>query len=556
MIMLSIDTAPDLIIYNAHVLTMVTGQHGAYPQAVAVRHHRIHAIGANGEVLALAGPHTRIIDGAGATLLPGLTDAHIHFGDWSIQLGALQLADTRSKGEMLERLAAHAAATSAGGWIVSRGWNESRWGEVAFPTAAELDSVTGPDRPTLLYRSDMHSAVANSAALRAGGVSASTPDPADGTIDRDAAGAPTGVLREMATFLVWQQVPPATFAQRLAAMRNGTSAMHRLGVTAIHDQRYGGGMEGGEALRAFQTLRRAGDLRLRVNCNVSATDLDHVEALGVESGLGDDRLRLGHVKLFADGSLGSRTAWMLAPFEPMPDDGPHAAPNYGVVVTPPDAMAAIFRRATAAGFPISIHAIGDRANREVLDVFEELAVGGPPVAIPHRIEHVQMLDPADAPRLARLNLTASVQPVHALDDMDTADLLLGTRAATAYTFADLLRHGTRLAFGSDAPVADPNPWLGLHAAVARTRPAEPKRAAWYGDQRIGLMDALRAYTVGPTEAAGWQQTIGTLALGRRADLVLLDRDLLALDAEAIAAGALAQTQVRMTIFDGAVVWEA
>lgn len=549
-----INSAPDLIIHNARVVTMDATLSAA--QAVAVRRRRIHAIGDDAEMLALAAPHTRLVDAGGATLLPGLADAHIHFADWSLQLRALPLADTRAKAEMLARLAAHAGATPAGDWIVSRGWNESRWGESAFPTAAELDAATGPDRPTLLYRSDMHSAVANSAALRAGGISAATANPENGSLDRDASGAPTGVLRELATFLVARQIPPVTFAQRLDAMRGGMRAMHRLGVTAIHDQRYGGGMEGGEALRAFQALRRDGDLRLRVSCNVSAADLDHVAALGVETGLGDDRLRLGHVKLFADGSLGSRTAWMLDPFARSAGDAPGAPENTGVVVTPPDVMADIFRRAVAAGFPISIHAIGDRANREVLDVFEELIATGPQVSIPHRIEHVQMLHPDDVPRLARLNLTASVQPVHALDDMDTADLLLGDRAVRAYTFADLLRSGTRLAFGSDAPVADPSPWLGLHAAVARTRADRPGAPPWFGDQRIPLMDALRAYCVGPAEAAGWQRTIGAIALGRRADLVLLDRDLFALDVEAIAAGALAETQVRMTLFDGEVVWEA
>jgi predicted amidohydrolase YtcJ len=218
-------------------------------------------------------------------------------------------------------------------------------------------------------------------------------------------------------------------------------------------------------------------------------------------------------------------------------------------------MAETFRAAAAAGFPISIHAIGDRANREVLDVFEEMAASTPAPAVPHRIEHVQTIHPQDLPRLARLNLTASVQPVHALDDMDTADLLLGARAAHTYPFRALLDAGTRLAFGSDAPVADPSPWLGLHAAVVRQRPARAGAPPWHGAQRIGLAEALRAYTRSPAEAAGWQRTIGTIALGRRADLVLLDRDLFTLTPEAVEAGALAQTQVRLTVFDGAVVWE-
>ncbi len=542
--------APDLILHNARVCTQ--DPHLPFAQAVAVRKHRILAVGSNDEVLALARSITRRIDAEGALLLPGLCDAHIHFGDWSLNLRAVPLADTRSKAEMLARVGERAQSTPPGAWIVSRGWNESRWGETAFPSAADLDAVTGPAIPALLYRADMHSAVANSAALRAAGIGAQTPDPAEGIIERDAQGAPTGLLKESATWLVADVVPPATQAERQEALRLGMAALHRLGITAIHDQRYGSA-EGAAMLRAFQQLRRAGNLQLRVACNILAEMLPHAAALGVEGGLGDDRLRLGHAKLFADGSLGSRTAWMLEPFARL---DPAERDNFGVVVTPPEAMAETFRAAAAAGFPVSIHAIGDRANREVLDLFEELAALLPPPALPHRIEHVQTIHPQDLPRLARLNLTASVQPTHALDDMETADLLLGERAAHTYTFRALLDAGARLAFGSDAPVADPSPWLGLHAAVVRQRPERAGMPPWYGAQRITLDEALHAYTLAPAEAAGWQRTIGSLRIGARADLILLDRDLFALSSEAVAAGALAQAQVRLTLFDGAIVWEA
>lgn len=542
---------PDLIIHNAHAHTLDPAIPRA--QAVAVRRHRIMAVGNDGGVLSLAGPGTRRVDAGGALLLPGLCDAHIHFGKWAIMQGEIPIADTRSLGELLERVAARAASTPQGDWLIARGWNESRWGTTDFPTAADLDPVTGPDRPTLLWRADMHAAVANSSALRLAGIDAATVDPPAGVIDRDGSGAPTGVLREAATNLVNRHVPPPTPAEFDGLLRAGTAILHRLGVTAIHDQRVWAQDDGPRNLAAFQRLRAAGELRLRVACNVAAHDLEHVAALGLRSGFGDDFLRLGHVKLFADGSLGSRTAWMLAPFAKR---DPAEPDNVGVVVTPPDEMAAVLRRALELGFPVSIHAIGDRANRVVLDVFEELADGGPVPPAPHRIEHVQTIHPADVGRLARLNITASVQPIHALDDMDTAALLLGERQAHTYAFRALLDAGTRLAFGSDAPVADPNPFLGLHAAVARQRVERMGRGPWHGEQRITLAEAIRAYTLGAAEAAGWQGRIGAIRAGLRADLALLDRDLFAAEARGVTGDEVAGTQVRMTVFNGDIVYEA
>jgi predicted amidohydrolase YtcJ len=557
---LALDPAPDLIMYNASLHPVLPLAEGGAPplRALAVRKHRILAMGSDEELLALAGPHTRRLDAEGATLLPGFTDSHIHFTDWAHTLSALQIADTTSLADMCARLAERAAATPEGGWIVARGWNEARWGVDSFPTAADLDGATGPARPTLLYRSDMHCAVANSAALVAAGIGPATPDPALGVIDRDGQGRPTGILREAAIDVVAAHVPPPTSAQLLEAMRAGMRLLHRYGITAIHDQRVWSGDEGPQALRHFQQLRAAGELTLRVACNVAYHHLDKVAGAGLTSGMGDDFLRLGHVKLFADGSLGSRTAWMLAPFEPVSAGDP---PNCGVVVTAPDEMRDAFRRSVAAGFPVSIHAIGDRANREAIDAFADLALAmpghrdalGAPLAAPHRIEHVQMIDPADIPRLARLNLTASVQPMHALDDMEIADALLGGRAATAYTFRALRDAGVRLAFGSDAPVATPNPWLGLHAAVARSRPGG---APWFGEQRLPLEAALHAYTAGAAAAAGWDRRFGRLVPGARADLLLANRDLFALTAEEIEAGALADCFARLTLFNGEVVWEA
>jgi len=534
-------THPNLILYNARVLTQDAEMPQA--QAVAIRGAHIAAVGDDQRIRALAGAETRQIDCVGKTLLPGLCDAHIHFGPYSLYLARLPLARTTSKAEMLAMLAERAATTPAGTWIVAQGWNESKWGESEFPTAQELDSATGLDVPALLYRSDMHCALANSAALALAGITEATQDPPMGVIDRDAQGKPTGVLKEYAMRLVDDYIPEPTPEERVGALRQGMAALHKLGITAIHDQRLGGG-EGGEMLGAFQELRAAGELKLRTNCNISAHYLPEVRTLGLHSGFGDDTLRLGHIKLFSDGSLGSRTAWMLEPFV---RQGTDTTDNYGVVVTEPAQIASVVREAVAAGFPISIHAIGDRANREVLDVLEEAASTGAARRVPHRIEHVQMLHADDWARLAALNVTASVQPIHALDDMDTADLLLGERAAEAYAFRSLLDAGTRLAFGSDAPVADPNPWIGIHGAVVRQRPERADTPPWHPEQCIGLEDALYAYTMGAAVAAGWQDAIGSITPGKRADLVLVDRDL-------TAQTRFADAQAVLTIFDGEVVF--
>jgi len=539
---------PDLILYNARVLTQDAAKPRA--QAVAIHQGNILAVGDNLTILALRDANTRTINCDGKTLLPGLCDAHIHFGEYSLLLTSLPLAKARSRGEMYAMVAERAAITPPGEWIAAQGWNESWWGESIFPSAKELDAVA-PNNPVLLYRADMHSAVANSAALRIGGITRETQDPPMGVIDRDSDGNPTGMLKEHASKLVDRHIPSATLAEHVAATRDGIKALHKLGITAVHDNRIGSANsaatdEGVIMLQVYQILRDEGALGLRVNCNIAAHNLDHVVGLGVRSGLGDDNLRIGHIKLFSDGSLGSRTAWMIEPFARQPDESEE---NYGVIVTETEKVAELTRRALEAGFSMSIHAIGDRANREVLDVFEEATATWGAPRIPHRIEHVQMLHPDDWGRLAALNVSASVQPIHALDDMDTADLLLGERASECYAFKSLLDAGTRLAFGSDAPVADPNPWIGIHAAVVRQRPERADRLAWHGEQRISLEDALRAYTLSAAESAGWQDVIGSITPGKRADLVLASENLEALSS-------FDQVRAAMTIFNGEVVFEA
>lgn len=534
---------PDLILTNGRIFTADSRQ--PWASALALANGKIVAVG-DDSIAALAAHHTQRVDLRGRLVLPGLCDAHIHLYDWLLLQTRLDLATTRSRADMLARLATF-CAERADEWVIGQGWNESRWGEQTFPTAADLDAVTGT-RPALLYRSDMHVAVANQAALDRAGISAHTPNPPDGVIDRDASGRPTGILREMAIHQVLRHVPQPSPAEMAQALREHIHRLHALGITAVHDQRMKDGPEGPIMLAAYQLLSAQDALDLRVNCNIAAHQLPDLAALGLRSGFGNDRLRLGHVKVFADGSLGSRTAWMLAPFEPQDAD---EAANTGVNVTPPDQMAQEFRRATRLGFPISVHAIGDRAIRTVLDIFEELAHHGPAPTVPHRIEHVQTIASDDMARLAQLNLTASVQPIHLIDDRRLADRYLGARARTTYAFRSLHDQGARLAFGSDAPVADCNPFVGIHAALCRRLPGAPD--AWYGEESISLHEAIHAYTINAAHAAGWQSTIGSLTAGKAADLIVLAHNLFDLSRSIHTVDGIADTQVLLTMVAGRVV---
>ena len=539
--------SPDLILHNARVYTVDAAN--PWSSAVAIRKGEIVAVGPSDEVLALADSHTTLHDLEQRLVLPGMCDSHIHFYDWSLAQTEVTLYETASKREMLERIRERSQSSGVDSWIIGRGWNESWWGDTEYPTADDLDSVTGPKQPAIFWRTDMHAAVVNHTALRLAGIDASTMNPTGGVIVKDASGEPTGVLKELAVPLVSNLIPEKTEGERIDAIRRGVDLLHTLGVTAVHDQRMKDGNEGTLALSAYQRIDAEKCLKLRINCNVAAHQLPHLSALGLHSGFGNDQLRLGHVKLFADGSLGSQTALMMQPFV---KDSPGDPDNTGVRLTEPEEIAEVFDNASRLGFPISIHAIGDRANHEVLDLFEELCQRVPPPPVPHRIEHVQTIQPDDLPRLAELNITASVQPIHATDDMDLADRILGARGANLYNFATLLEHGTLLAFGSDGPVADVNPFAGIHAALYRQRPSRMAAGSWYGDECITLEQAIYAYTMAPALATGWQDVIGSIEPGKRADMVVLDRDLFEIVGAGVTGNEVSGTQVVMTIFDGEV----
>ncbi len=530
--------SPDLILYHGRFHT----QDSEVPEAsaVAVACGRFLAVG-DEEVRDLAGPGTREIDLGGRLVLPGLIDAHFHFRDWALSRRRLSLVDTRSLEELLQQVLETARERAGGEWIVGQGWNETRWPDPRQPTRDDLDRVT-PHHPVLLWRSDLHMAAANTLALQEAGIDAETPDPPQGRIDREASGRPTGVLRELAINLVRDVIPEPGEDDEAAAMKEGIAALHRLGLTGVHDHRIMGGSDGPPAFRAYQRLRDADELQLRLWMGIPGERLDEAIAVGLRPGFGDDHLRVGHVKLFADGSQGARTAWMLEPYEDT--DG------VGMPLTPMEDVAEAVRKADQAGLAVAVHAIGDRTNRELIGLFGRME-GRQTGSVAHRIEHAQIMRPADVERLAKLDVVASVQPIHITDDIALSEVSLGQRGRFCYPFRDMLDAGVRLAFGSDAPVADPNPLWGIHAAVTRQRRDGTPEGGWYPEQRLSVAEAVYGFTMGPALVSGQERVLGSIAPGKLADVVVLERNIFAIDPTEIH-----DVAVVMTVFNGQVVYEA
>lgn len=528
----------DLILHNAKIYTV--DKRRPWAEAAAISHGRFLAVGDNEAVLKLAGPETKLIDGNGRLTLPGLTDAHIHFLQVAIRAKQVSLFGVRDFAEVQRLVETAVAQTPSDQWVLGWGWDENLWD--VQPTAVHLDAIAG-DRPVALARMDMHSWWVNSAALQIAGIDATTPDPPESKIERDENGRPNGILREWnAIGLVQPHIPDPDEAALAAWLRETIGVAHRLGLTGIHDQRVE--REGAQSFRLWQSLRRQNQLKLRVHMNIAADFIDEAATLGLLPGFGDDILWIGHAKAFADGAMGSRTASMLAPYEGEPD-------NVGVIVTPAEELWQIASRAADAGFSMSVHAIGDRAVREVIDVLGERQTVDAPagLTLPHRIEHVQVAHPDDLLRLAQHKLIASVQPVHLQTDWPTADAVWGDRARYAYAFRTLLDHGTVLAFGSDAPVAPLNPMLGIYAALTRQDGRGLPEGGWYPEERLTLGEIIWAYTMGPATMAGKTAVQGSITPGKWADLIVLADDLFTLPATAVK-----DAKVAMTLFNGEVVF--
>lgn len=504
--------------------------------ALALEDERIVGVGTEAGARARLRDMGEVVDLGGRTVIPGLTDAHIHF-EWYARLLQNVNAETPRLDECLARVEAKAAATPRSQWIIGHGWNQNLWGG-QFPTAADLDRAA-PEHPVLLTAKSGHAGWANSAAMQLAGISRTTADPAGGTIQRDAGGQATGIFFEEATGLVARHIPEPTAEQVAEQMKPAIENAWRAGLTGIHDF-----VMANESMRpfvAYQLLRERGELGLRVVRNIPVGLLDEAIALGLRTGFGDDWLRMGHVKIFADGALGPRTAAMIEAYDGEPN-------NYGMVVTDKEALYEFGKKAAAHGLALTVHAIGDKANHDLLDVYEamradERATPQRP-ALRHRVEHVQVLHPDDSGRLGKLGLIASMQPIHATSDMLMADRYWGRRSAGAYAIRTQLKAGAALAFGSDAPVEPFNPLYGIHAAVTRRRAdGTPGPEGWYPEQRISVEEAVKGFSWGPAYAAGIENRLGSLSPGKLADLVVLDRDIFTCDPMEIREAEVAGTMI-------------
>jgi predicted amidohydrolase YtcJ len=463
-------------------------------------------------------PDAIIEDMAGALIIPGLCDAHIHLMWYALSLRELNLRDC-TREDMFQLVKDRAKQIPPGQWILGRGWDQNIWSDHRFPSAAELDAVAS-HHPVALIAKNAHAIVANTAALSVAGITIHTPDSDYGRINRDAAGHPTGMFFEDATQLIKRVIPDAALDELVALLKTAQIHLMRLGITSVHD------VDGGLAFAAFQELHRQDKLRVRIVKYVRRDIVDHVLAANLRSGYGDDWLRLGGLKLFADGALGSRTAALYEPYEGEPE-------NSGILTLDPDMLRELAFRAAEGGLALAIHAIGDRTNNLVLDVITAVQRINPHLR--HRIEHVQLITPVDQARLAKTGIIASMQPVHAIHDAAMVDRYWGARGKNAYAFRSLWDHGVPLAFGSDAPIEVFDPFLGLYAAVARCTEVNrvPTHDVWHPEQRLTLSEALCAYTWGGAYAAGLEDRLGKLSPGYYADLVVLDRDIFQLPDDAL-----------------------
>jgi predicted amidohydrolase YtcJ len=456
------------------------------------------------------------IDLNGRCVLPGLVDAHVHFEGFALSLQRVNLAVTADLDEALDRIAARVAEQEAGVWLEGRGWNQTNWPGGAFPTSADLDKIVA-HRPVYLSHKSGHAAWVNGLALKIADITAETADPPGGQIQRDEQGRPTGILFETAMGLVGDNIPRATEEQVIVAMRQAQDYCFRAGLTGVHD------FDGRRCFRALQSLHLNNELSLRIVKNIPVRWLDYATGVGLKSGFGDDVLWIGGVKIFADGALGPRTAAMLAPYEGEPA-------NRGIVVTDKEEMYGYASKASASGLSVTVHAIGDRANHDILDVYEAVRreeagrVAGP--VLRHRIEHVQIVHPADFSRLASLNVIASMQPIHATSDMEMADRYWGDRNQNSYAWRTVKNTGAVLAFGSDAPVDPIEPLKGIYASVSRRRPdGSPGSEGWYPEQKLTMAETIEAFTMGAAYAANREGRLGSIEAGKWADLTILNRDI-------------------------------
>ena len=529
---------PDLIILNAAIRTMDAARPKA--EAIAVVGKHIVAVGADAELRPLAGAQTRVVDAGGKSVLPGFNDAHVHWLSGGYSITNVDLRDASSPAEMARRIGDFAKRVPKGCWILGGDWDHEKWPGTPLPNKALIDALT-PDHPVFVSRLDGHMSLANSLALKLAKVTKESKDGPGGLIVRDAQGEPTGVLKDAAMDLVDRVIPARSWEENYAAALAATEYASRFGVTSVQD------MSAGDDVGLYQYMHEHGELKTRIYGMRSIVSWEVLGKAGVRAAFGNDWLRIGGLKGFADGSLGSTTARFFEPY----DDVPNTRGLLFDQMFPEGIMRQRAESADKSGLQVMIHAIGDEANHIILDVFKHVAEKNGSRDRRARIEHAQHLRLGDIQRFGAQKVIASMQPYHCADDGRWCEKRIGPeRAKGTYAFRSLLDTGAVLAFGSDWTVAPLNPMEGLKAAVTRQTLDGTHPSGWVPEQKISLEEALRAYTVGSAYAEFQDQVKGSLTPGKLADLVLLDCDIFKIDPSRID-----KVKVTMTVVGGKVVWE-
>ena len=527
----------DLALLNGKVWTGDPGR--PWAEAVAVRGDKIFAVGTTAEIRKLAPAGTKAVDLGGALVLPGFIDSHTHFLAGGFALKSIQLRAARSREEFVALIAAKARELGKGRWVVNGDWDHQEFSPPELPRKDWIDAVT-PDNPVCVNRLDGHMVLANSAALKLAGVTKDTPVPPGGEIVKDpATGEPTGILKDMAMDLVYAKIPEPSFAEKLEAAEASLRHAAENGVTSVHE------MADAASFEVLEELARRSRLTARVHVYIPITEVDTLARIKLKSPFGSPYLKLAGLKGFVDGSLGSATAYF---FEPYTDDTGTSGLLHGQMF-PEGIMEKRIMAADRAGLQLAIHAIGDRANSLLLDMYEKAVAVNGPRDRRWRVEHAQHLRPADIVRFGRLGLVAAVQPYHLVDDGRWAEGKIGPeRARTTYAFRSLREAGATLAFGSDWTVAPLSPVLGIYAAVTRRTLDGKKPGGWVPEEKISVEEAVRAYTANGAYAEFAEAAKGTIQAGKLADMVVLDRDIFTMPPEEIAG-----VKVTMTVFDGKIV---
>jgi predicted amidohydrolase YtcJ len=497
-------------------------------EAIAVAGHRILAVGTTEEIERLRQEKTKVLDLKGRRVVPGFNDAHVHFFWGGQGLTSVQLLDVTTREQFKQRVADYARTRPKGEWIVDGDWDEQKWTPVALPTHEWIDEVT-PNNPVWVNRSDGHMMLANSLAMKLAGITRDTPDIAGGVIVRDRDGNPTGIFKDAAKDLVERVIPPPSDSQVDAALMAAQHYALENGVTSVQDMGFTGSHAADmQALivRGYQRLIAQGKWKVRVSARFPLDQYRRLADIGAMTNFGNDTLVVGSVKAFADGSLGSATAWFFEPFNDLPNNSGMPTEQ----LAHPEEMFAEMKAADRAGIHLATHAIGDRANKAILDLYERLEQENGPADRRLRIEHAQHLRPEDIGRFAQLHVIASVQPYHCIDDGRWAETRIGhKRALTTYAFRSLLDAGTVLAFGSDWFVAPIDPMAGIYAATTRRTLDGKNPNGWFPEQKLTVQQAVHAYTVGSAYAESQDDIKGSIAPGKLADFTVLSGDIFAID---------------------------